>query len=88
MTDTDAAYTFLRNLCRHNFLCFWPVEMAINKDDRMQEERMKSAWKWLTLSRKVLSDAHLRCLPVSMLLNSEEVDRDCVFVLRRNKVVH
>jgi hypothetical protein len=73
MTDTDAAYTFILGIFAGTiFFASRSVEMAINKDARMHEEKMKSPRKWLTLSRKVLIDSRLRCLPVDALLNSEE----------------
>jgi len=90
-TDTDAAYSFIFALFDASiFFASRAVEMAINKDGRMQEKRMKCTRKWLTLSRKVLKEARANGLPVDALLNTDEVRLDCdpVFVLRRNKVVH
>jgi hypothetical protein len=91
MTDTDAAYSFVLGVFGATiFFASRAVEMAINKDGRMQERRTKSPWEWLTLSRKVLKEARANGLPVDLLLNAEEVRLECdpVFVLRRNKVVH
>jgi hypothetical protein len=91
MTDTDAAYCFILGVFAGTiFFASRSVEMAINREDRMQEERMKSRWKWITLSRKALKTAQDKGLPVEHLLNTEEIslDNDPVFVVRRNKVVH
>jgi hypothetical protein len=90
-TDTDAAYSFVLGVFGAAiFFASRAVEMAMNKDGRMQERRMKSPWRWLTLSRKALKEARANALPVDLLLNAEEVGLDCdpVFVVRRNKVVH
>jgi hypothetical protein len=90
-TDTDAAYSFVLGVFGAAiFFASRAVEMAMNKDGRMQERRMKSPWTWLTLSRKALKEARANGLPVDLLLNAEEVRLDCdpVFVVRRNKVVH
>lgn len=90
-TDTDAAYSFIFGIFAATiFFASRAVEMAINKDARMQEEKMNYDWKWLSLSRRSLKEAQVRGLPVGPLLNPEEVglDSDPVFVIRRNKVVH
>jgi hypothetical protein len=64
--------------------------MAINKDERMQEERTKSRWGWLTLTRNTLIGARLKGLPVASLLNADAICLNCdpVFVSRRNKIAH
>jgi len=90
-TDTDAAYSFALGIFAGTiFFSSRAVEMAINKDSRMQEEKTKSRWNWLTLNREFLTRARGNGLPVDMLLDYEEakLDSDPVFVVRRNKVVH
>lgn len=90
-TDVDAAYSFVLAIYSATiFFASRAVEMAINKDARMQEKRNESSWKWLSLSRKIMKDARTNGLPVSLLLNpgEMELESDPVFVVRRNKVVH
>jgi len=90
-TDIDAAYSFIFGIFAATiFFASRAVEMAINKDARMQEEKTNYDWKWLSLSRKALKEAQARGLPVGLLINPEEAGLDCdpIFVIRRNKVVH
>jgi len=90
-TDTDAAYSFVFGLFDASiFFASRAVEMAINRDDRMQQGRTESQWKWLTLGRKVLKKARTNGLPIGALLDAEELplETDPAFVIRRNKVVH
>jgi len=90
-TDTDAAYSFALGIFAATiFFSSRAVEMAINQDRSMQEEKTKSPWNWLTLSRVVLRKARDNGLPIDLLLSDQEVelDSDPVFVVRRNKVVH
>jgi len=90
-TDIDASYSFILGIFAATiFFASRAVEMAINMDARMQDEKAKYSWNWLSLSRRVLKEAQSRGLPVGLLLDSEEreLDRDPVFVSRRNKVIH
>ena len=90
-TDNEAAYSFVLGLFAATvFFSSRAVEMAVNTDARMQEEKMNSRLKWLTLSPNVLKVAQNQGLPVNLLLNTEEVglDSNPIFVIRRNKVIH
>jgi len=90
-TDIDASYSFILGIFAATiFFASRAVEMAINKDARMQEERKNSDLNWLFLRRDVLKKARTNGLPVNLLLNPEEACLSCnpVFVVRRNKVIH
>jgi len=88
---TDTSYSFILGFFAATvFFASRAVEMAINKDARMQDERMKSERKWLSLNRRVLKEARIMGLPADLLLDSDEVklENDPLFIVRRNKVVH
>jgi len=91
VTDTEAAYSFVLELyAAAIFFDSRAVEMAINMDSRMQEQKSRSDREWLNLTLDVLKDARDQGLPVKLLLNTDEVEFDHkpIFVSRRNKIIH
>lgn len=91
VTDSEAAYSFTLGLFAAGiFFASRAVEMVISIDNRMQEEKKKSHWQWITLNRNYLKKAQDHGLPVESLLNSDELElnSDPIFIIRRNKVAH
>ncbi len=91
ITDNEAAYSFVLGLYAATiFFASRTIEMAINNDARMREERLKTPLKWLFLNRNVLKQAQDNGLPINLLLNTEELklNSNPIFVIRRNKVIH